>query len=477
MTSTSRSPGRLPDWSSLSEPGRIAALEQCRRRLAQLGQKLHAVEHICPQEAPHQGPLSGLPYVAKDMFATGRSQPSWGCSTPQAPALPRASVIDRLDRAGASLIGTATMTELAYEPSGIKRRGALNPWRFDAVPGGSSTGSAILVASGCCFAALGSDTGGSVRIPAHCCGITALKPGYGLVPLDGAMRLAPSLDTFGIFARSAADLALLWPYVSGEPFAAREELPRAAVLQDAFFASDAEIAEVCRGAVDVLAASGITVVERSGFPEEADRHVLTVMQAEAAREHRARIDNPTIDATLRKRLAKGLSIGEQDLASALAARDALRDQFMLSCLDESGIAVLPVMPIRTPRVNEVDPASSHFNPRVLYALSRFTRFVNYLGLPALAVPAGLDNGGMPVGLQLIGRPGSEAALLQIAIRLQERTDWHGRVPSAIASEIAGEALGDFGGSQHVAQPGAIWCSLCLCVAANGVAADDVAALG
>src|ERR1700728_5099475 len=165
---------RFPDWSSLSGPGRIGTLEQCRRRCDQLGRKLHAVEQIYQVEPPREGPLSGLPYVAKDMFATGRSEPSWGCSTPQAPALPRASVIDRLEQAGASLIGTATMTELAYEPSGIARRGALNPWRFDRIPGGSSTGSAILVASGCCFAALGSDTGGSVRRPAYWCGVTPL---------------------------------------------------------------------------------------------------------------------------------------------------------------------------------------------------------------------------------------------------------------------------------------------------------------
>ncbi|MGB6957247.1 MAG: amidase [Bradyrhizobium sp.] len=438
MTSVAPSTARLPDWSSLSGLGRTAALEQCRRRLAHIGRMLHAVEHIYPAEAARQGPLSGLPYVAKDMFATGQSRPSWGCSTPQAPALPRASVIDRLDQAGASLIGAATMTELAYEPSGIGRRGALNPWRFDRVPGGSSTGSAILVASGCCFATLGSDTGGSVRIPAHCCGVTALKPGYGKIPLDGAMRLAPSLDTFGIFARSAADLALLWPVISGEPLAASEKFPRAVVLRDAFDSSDAEIAIIVRGAIGVLADSGMTIVEQSGFPEEADRHVLTVMQAEASREHRQRIDDPDIDATLRKRLGKGLSISDQDLTSALAARDALRDQFILSCLGENGVAVLPVLPIRTPRINEVDPASAHFNPRVLYALSRFTRFVNYLGLPALAVPAGFDSGGMPVGLQLIGRPGSEALLLEIAVQLQQRTDWHGRVPSAIASEIADE---------------------------------------
>src|ERR1700744_4089152 len=259
MTPTSAATGRFPDWSSLSGLGRIAALEQCRRRLAPLGRKLPADELTYHPEPPYQGPLSGLPYVAKDMFATGRSQPSWGCSTPQARALPGASVIDRLDQAGASLIGAATMTELAYEASGIGRRGALNPWRFDAIPGGSSTGSAILVASGCCFAALGSDTAGSVRIPAHCCGITALKPGHGKIPLDGAMSLAPSLDTVGVFARSAADLALLWPVVSSDPAAAIEKLPRAVLLRDAFEASDAEIASVCRGAVSVLAECGMGI--------------------------------------------------------------------------------------------------------------------------------------------------------------------------------------------------------------------------
>ena len=438
MTRVATSTARLPDWSSLSERGRIAALEQCWRRLADLGRKLHAVEHIYHAEAPGQGPISGLPYVAKDMFATGRSLPSWGCATPQAPALPRASVIGRLDQAGACLIGTATMTELAYEASGIGRRGALNPWRFDMIPGGSSTGSAILVAAGCCFAALGSDTAGSVRIPAHCCGVSALKPGNGKIPLDGAMPLAPSLDTAGIFARSAADLALLWPVVSGETQVSSDGPLRAVMLQDALDASDGEIAAVVRGAANVLAASGIAIEERSGFPEDADRQTLVVLQAEATREHRLRIEDPNIDPTLRKRLRKGLSVSDSELASALAAREELRGQFVLSCLGEADVAILPVMPIRTPRIAEVDPASADFNPRVLYALSRFTRFANYFGLPALAAPAGFDSRGMPVGLQMIGRAGSEALLLQIAVRLQERTDWHGRVPTEVLPDIAAE---------------------------------------
>jgi aspartyl-tRNA(Asn)/glutamyl-tRNA(Gln) amidotransferase subunit A len=433
MTSISR----FPDWYSISERDRPAALALCQRRLARLGRELNAVEQIFPAHVSGRGPLSGMPFVAKDMIATGQSEPCWGCSEPQAAALPRASVIDRLDQAGACLIGTATMTELAYQPSGIGRRGALNPWGSDAIPGGSSTGSAILVASGCCFAALGSDSGGSVRIPAHCCGVTGLKPSYGSLPLDGTMALAPSMDTIGIITRSAADLALIWPLVSGDAGAA-EELPSATVLEDAFGASDPEIAGICRGAIGVLAESGMSIAARSGFPEQTDQNALLVLQAQAARQHGKRIDDAGIDASLRKRIMKGLAISDQSLGSALAARDELRRQFLSHYLGDASVALLPVMPIGTPRIEQVDPASAHFSPRALYALSRFTRFVNYLGLPALAVPAGFDGRGLPVGLQIVGRPGSDALLLDIGVRLQARSDWHGRVPTAIASEIAGE---------------------------------------
>ena len=424
------------DWSSLPDHDRLVALKQCRKRLGSIGRRLNAVEHEFPDDGWRRGPLAGMPYVAKDTFATGRSRPSRGCSAPQAAAQPPAWIVDQLDRAGACLIGTATMTELAYEPSGITRRGALNPWRAEAIAGGSSTGSAILVASGCCFAALGSDTGGSVRIPAHCCGVTGLKTTYGIIPPDGAMSLAPSLDTIGFFARSAADIALLWRSIFGNDERAVAKYTKACVLEDAFAASDAQIVQLCRNAVAVLAEGGKTIEARHGFPEQADQYALLVLQAEAAREHRDRVDDPRIDPTLRKRLGKGLAISDEQLSQALAARDRLQGQFVSHFLGEAEVALLPVMPIATPAVDEVDPASPRFSPRVLYALSRFTRFANYLGLPSLAVPAGFDSSGMPVGVQIVGRRGSDAALLDLGVRLQGRTDWHGRVPSAIAAEIA-----------------------------------------
>ncbi len=431
-------PAHFPDWCALLKDERQGAFALSQKRLAGIGRKLGAIEEVFAVEFSDRGPLSGIPYVAKDMIATGKSEPSWGCSAPQQPVLPRASIVDRLERAGAILVGTASMTELAYEPAGITRRGSLNPWYRKAIAGGSSTGSAILVASGCCFAALGSDTGGSVRIPAHCCGVTGLKTTYGIVPADGAMRLAPSLDTIGFFARSARDLALIWRSIFGDQQAAAAKEPKAVVLESAFGTCEGEIAEICRNAVGVLAESGVAVVAKSGFPEQADRNALVVLQAEAAREHRKRIEDPNIDATLRKRLRKGLSISDGELALARNDRDRLRGDFLAHYLGDAAAVLLPVMPIRTPDVGEVDPASPYFNPRALYALSRFTRFINYLGLPALAVPAGFDRRGLPVGLQLVGAPGSEAVLLDMGERLQAGSDWHARVPSAIAEDIAGE---------------------------------------
>jgi aspartyl-tRNA(Asn)/glutamyl-tRNA(Gln) amidotransferase subunit A len=422
---------RFPDWCSLSESDRGAALEQSKARLAGIGRKLNAVKQILPADVSSRGPLAGLPYVAKDMIVTGQAAPSWGCAEPMAVAFPRASVIDRLEQAGACLIGTAVMTELAYEPSGFVRGGALNPWGFDGIPGGSSSGSAILVASGCCFAALGSDTGGSIRIPAHCCGVTGLKPSHGGLPVDGTMPLAPSLDTIGIITRSAADLALIWPSISGQCASPVTEKPSGIVLTDAFDASDQEIREICRGAIGVLAETGISIDVRPGFPEQADQNALLVLQAEAARQHRERMEDSRIDLTLRKRLRKGLTMSDESLSAALDARDALRDDFMSRYLGEASVVLLPVMPIRTPGVAEVEAGSANFNPRTLYALSRFTRFVNYLGLPALAVPAGFDSRGLPAGLQIVARPGSDALLLEIGVRLQARTDWHGRIPAAM----------------------------------------------
>src|SRR5262249_5574312 len=198
-----------------------------------------------------EGVLGGMPYASKDMFVSNTRFPHGGL----AQALPmdtsqQAEVLDLLDRAGANRIGTTTMTELAYEPSGYNAvQGApKNPWNFDYVSGGSSSGSAVAVASASVIYALGSDTGGSLRIPAHCCGVTSWKPRYGVVPVTGAMPLSPSLDTIGLLARSASDLQ--------EParilYARREAAPvrDVAVVEDVIALAEAPIANACGNAIE-----------------------------------------------------------------------------------------------------------------------------------------------------------------------------------------------------------------------------------
>lgn len=430
-------PARFLDWSSLPVKDRARALAVCKARLASLGRKLHAVSREIDLPPSADTPLCGMPYAAKDMIGTGKGPSSWGCRAEFDTGT--AAITGTLSAAGAHLITTAEMTELAYEPSGhnAARGSVLNPWSFDRVPGGSSSGPAALVAAGCCFAALGSDTGGSVRIPAHCCGVTALKPTWSRVPADGCMPLAPSLDTIGIMARSAADVRLIWTALFG-PAVPSGHFRHIALLDHAFEISDPDVARLCQRAGGVLEQAGFQLVHRSGFPEAADRHSLTVMQVEAARAHRDRLDDPNIGSTLRKRLRKGLLIHESEYKAALADRARLHDEFVSHYLDDTSAVLLPAVPIKTPRLSAVDPSSTQFSPRTLYALSTLTRFVNFLGLPSVAIPAGLDDQDMPVALQIVGRRDSEHELLLIAADVQARTAWHGLVPAAVASDISHE---------------------------------------
>jgi aspartyl-tRNA(Asn)/glutamyl-tRNA(Gln) amidotransferase subunit A len=253
------------------------------------------------------------------------------------------------------------------------------------------------------------------------------------------MPLAPSLDTIGILARSARDIAMLWPVVSEAPQTLVPEQITLIVLRDAIATSAPQIAEAANAAFAVFAGLGFAVFDRTGFPDDADHHALTIMQAEAAHAHRDIIDDNRIDATLRKRLRKGLSITGTELAAARSARDALRAMFVAQYLPgAAAVVVMPIMPIVTPSIRETDPSAPEFSAKTLYAMSRFTRFANYLGLPACALPAGFDNRGLPIALQLIGAPGAEGMLLTIASRFQAGTNWHGRVPAGIMTDIACE---------------------------------------
>ena len=408
-------------------------------RARSLDSTLNAFVQFCEPAAPARGPLNGLPYAAKDIFAAPDRQPFGGLMQP----LPVTECIYAdaprlLDEAGAVRLGYTALTEIAYEPSGFNALSGRvrNPWNPDFISGGSSSGSAAAVASGSVVIALGSDTGGSLRIPAHACGITAWKPTWGAVSMRGAMPLAPTLDTVGLLARSAAEMMP----AAGVLANLRDDAPvqTGVVLQDALEAAHPSVRRACQDGIDAIASCGIALERRDGLAaiDAADEPVFIIIQGEAARCHRRLLDGDAIGPVLRRRLAKGLEIKDPALAAAVAQRPALATAFAGQVLQSADIAILPVMAIRTPPASECDPDDPAFRPRTLYELSRLTRFVNMLGFPAVALPVGFDDRGLPVALQIVGRPGSDRALLALAAAVQSRTDWHDRVPDAIASRVS-----------------------------------------
>jgi aspartyl-tRNA(Asn)/glutamyl-tRNA(Gln) amidotransferase subunit A len=438
---------RFRDWTQLDTAARhrkrAGVIDYARRLEPRLSAFLAFTD---AQGDLAAGPLDGMPYAAKDIFSTPDRRPTGGLAQPLPMAsLPHAESLRRLDAAGGFRIGYTAMTELAYEPSGYNAvcSRAKNPWNLDFISGGSSSGSAASVASGSSIIALGSDTGGSLRIPAHACGVTAWKPTYGLVPAAGAMPLAPTLDTIGLLARSARDMSAAAAVLAGLPERVTESFRTAVVLSDVLAATEPSVATACRNSFDSIEACGITLETSEGMAaiEAIDLHVFTVMQAEAARVHRSLMEAGLLDLVLKKRLEKGANIDDQTLARSASARPQLASAFLKQIFGRADLLILPVTPIRTPEATICDPRSSSFDPKTLYQLSRWTRFVNMLGFPVVAVPVGFDDRGMPVAMQIVGRPSFDLGLIALAAAMQTITDWHARVPGAV-SDIANVMCSD-----------------------------------
>jgi aspartyl-tRNA(Asn)/glutamyl-tRNA(Gln) amidotransferase subunit A len=251
------------------------------------------------------------------------------------------------------------------------------------------------------------------------------------------MALAPSLDVIGFLARSAADLL---PVEACFPtITIARSIGRVAVAEDVMQDCDADIVDAVRRAAATLTYNGIETSATDIAPllESCDPSVLVLMQGEAAREHQALMDSSRLDPVLAKRLAKGRDIGDDQMRDARDMLARLAGATLEATFGTADAILMPVMRIRTPTVATCEPGSPEFSARVLYQLSALTRWVNGLGLPAVAIPAGFDRDGMPVAVQLVGRPGSDHALLELAAAIQSHTDWHGRVPTGIAA-LSGE---------------------------------------
>jgi aspartyl-tRNA(Asn)/glutamyl-tRNA(Gln) amidotransferase subunit A len=342
------------------------------------------------------------------------------------------------------------MSEFAYGPTGHNAHyGPVhNPWHVDHITGGSSSGSGAAVAARLTFAALGSDTGGSIRMPAHFCGVTGLKTTVGRISRAGAMPLSQSLDTVGPLARSAEDCALLLGLMAGadpaDPTAVNGQVPdyTTAIQQSikgltigvptAFYVDDLdpEVARILDDTIAVLKREGAHIVQ----VELPDQRQLTaacqlVLAVEAAAFHkRWLIERPQdYGPQVLMRLQNGLAIPGVSYLEAMRWRGLALSAYLAAVAGANAV-IAPVAPVAAPTIAESDVGNSPDAEAVIQRLTRFTRPVNYLGLPSLSIPAGFTAGGLPVGMQLIGRSFDETMLLRIGAAFQRATDFHDRVP-------------------------------------------------
>ena len=413
----------------MSDPA-LFSLEACRARIAQWQPRINAfVGFDEPRGA-------GMPLAHKDMFYRAGRVSSCGSKIRRDwVATETASVLERLDAAGFADLGRLNMAEFAYGPTGHNEHfgDCRNPWNTAYITGGSSSGPAAAVAARLVFGALGSDTGGSVRLPAATCGVTGLKPTWGRVSCHGAMPLAPSLDTIGPLARSAEDCGLLLAAIAGPDAGADDDSKDAGPLRIALSSGWIERNAEPEVAAAVLSAAKTFKNRMEVAPPDLDSlsaHCLVVMQAEASAQHIGWMRERPADygSAVRARLEGGYAIPATTYLDSLRLRAAALERFCSGTLGDADCYLLPTLAIRVPTLAATGPQGGAEMRRLLAELTRLTRWVNYLGVPALALPCGFDSNGLPISLQLVGRPFSEARLLAAGRAFQRETDWHTRVP-------------------------------------------------
>ncbi len=458
--------GSVPSRRASGWPALVEVAEQVRRRevspveltrqaldrIAERDPVLNAFQHVLADEALaaaqaaeaeiragiYRGPLHGIPVAVKDLFAMdgtvtaagSRILADWKTDFDSA-------MVERLRRAGAVIAGKTRMPEFAYCPGSYNPHygNTRNPWNLEHDTGGSSSGSGAAVADGLVFAALGSDTGGSIRIPAALCGLVGLKPTFGRLSLDGAVTLSWSLDHPGPLTRTVADTVVLLQALAGHD--ASDARTRAAPYPMVDLDRDAaglrvgvlrdDGSGIPLGNEDALAAwkGGLAALERNGarlveldLPEMRDLRVATaaIMALEALAYHAAWLQQRLADYGdfAGPRLLAGYAYAPDALVRAQQARALLRRRFN-AIFEHVDLLSTPSMPYGAP-------------PLGAPAATVFTNPFNGLGWPAVTVPVGLTAERLPLGLQLAGRPWDDETVLQAAAVVEREGPWPGGRP-------------------------------------------------
>ncbi|WP_432571307.1 amidase [Kineococcus sp. SYSU DK005] len=406
--------------------------EDALRAARALQELLHAGHRL--------GPLHGVPVAIKDNIDIAGKRSTAGSSIlADRVASTDAPVVAKLRSAGAIVIGHTGMHEFAWGgTSDNPHTGTVrNAYDLERTPGGSSGGSAVAVALGACCAALGTDTGGSVRLPAALNGVTGLRPGIGRIDVTGVVPLAWSMDTVGPMARSARDCTLLTAVLTGQAVPARRRSNarglRIGLIEGYSLTHlQAPVEEAFRSALNALTGAGAVLVDVNVEDVEGNISAqLTVEAAEPSTYHQQWLRQRPQDygADVRLLLEAGELLPATTYLQAQRYRSLLRDQ-VLQALEVSDVLATPTLPFTATPIgaSTVEVVPGRPEP-VLSAIMQFTGLPSLTGLPAVSVPCGIDEDGLPIGMQLIGRPGGEMALLEAAEVFQELTHFHLRTPT------------------------------------------------
>lgn len=443
-----------------------ALVQEALDRLATLGPRYNAVMELQPDTALEAaravdlarkrgeplGLLAGAPLAHKDLlYRTGRRCTGGSIIRKDFVADTTATVLERLDESGALDLGTLHLAEFAFSPTGYNRHygHGRSPWNTEYGSGGSSSGSGAAVAARLVPVALGSDTGGSLRHPSAMSGVVGLRPTIGLVPNHGAMPAAPSLDVIGPLARSVRDVARVMQVIAGydqrDSASVNMERPdfeqhlgkdlrgiRIAVPGGYYRErTTAEVQALIDQSLDVLRDAGAEVIETA--PPDMDlvnALMAVVMTAEAASLHRRWLSERGDDygAQVRSRIIPGFEVSAVRYLDALRMRADIMREWIDTTMRDADMVHIPTLPIPVPSIaatTEVPPSQV---AEIIGQVTAYTRGIAYLGLPALSIPCGFTDSGMPAAFQLVGRPFAEPVLFRAGDAYQRATSYHKLVP-------------------------------------------------
>ncbi len=400
-----------------------------------------------------RGPLHGVPLAFKDLCHVNGMPTSCGTRTREY-FFDRhgCTAVARLTAAGAITLGKLNMTELALGPFGENAHhgDVQNPWRVGHVSGGSSSGSGAAVAAGFAAGALGSDTGGSIRLPAACCGIVGVKPTYGRVSRAGVMPLSWSLDHLGPMTRTVRDAAIMLGIIAGadprDATASHRRVPnyvtgldgsirelRIGIPENFYFDGlDAEVERALAAAIRTIDSLGAKT-RALHVPDPASlvgtTNVLARSESSAIHVRLIKERPEELQPQVLARLQSGFQISAYDYLQAARLRARLAREFIAEVFDTVDVLIVPTIPEPPPSYESAKAGTADERVRRMGRFSRLTRPMNGLGVPSVTVPCGFSADGRPLGMQIVARPFAEATALRLAAAYERATDWHTRRPS------------------------------------------------